>query len=416
MVRMVAPSACSAGTRQLFTRTPSSSMEQAPHSPSPQPSLVPVRPGCSRRTSSRRAMGKVSSVNGWPLMTQCNWILRAASGMRGLQEFQEFFRRDGNLADVRAGGVGDGVGDGGSGAVEGEFADAFGAGGTARVRHFFEKNMDGRNVHGGGHDVVGHLTIDHAAFLPDDIFIKSETDALGDAAFDLSGGEDGIDDFTDFLDGDEIFDADFGGAGIDGNFGDVDGPGIGAVGVALIFRVVPMKIGGMLILGEGLQRAEFLEVLRASSCKIFFGIGVTQKAAVYERFLDGEGGGFDEFSDDHSGAGGDGGAAVGDERSVGLEDFDLTAAEVESFGGDLREDGVGALAHLGAAGEDADFSFAGYVHEGFGGEIFFAGTGETGAVEEGGEADAAFDGVAGIFLGEAGAFFVIGAHFQSAGQ
>src|ERR1035437_3043880 len=51
------PLACSAGTRQLFTSTPSSSTEQDPHSPSPQPSLTPVSPRSSRNTSSRRFIG-----------------------------------------------------------------------------------------------------------------------------------------------------------------------------------------------------------------------------------------------------------------------------------------------------------------------------------------------------------------------
>ena len=44
IVVIAAPSACSTGVRQLFTSSPFTSTEHAPHSPSPQPSLVPVRP------------------------------------------------------------------------------------------------------------------------------------------------------------------------------------------------------------------------------------------------------------------------------------------------------------------------------------------------------------------------------------
>src|SRR5580704_1904593 len=57
MVRILAPSACNAGTRQLFTSCPSISIAQAPHSPSPQPSFVPVNFNSSRNTSSSRASG-----------------------------------------------------------------------------------------------------------------------------------------------------------------------------------------------------------------------------------------------------------------------------------------------------------------------------------------------------------------------
>jgi hypothetical protein len=57
IVRISAPSACKTGTRQLFTSAPSISIEHAPHSPSPQPSFVPVNFNSSRNTSSNRAIG-----------------------------------------------------------------------------------------------------------------------------------------------------------------------------------------------------------------------------------------------------------------------------------------------------------------------------------------------------------------------
>ncbi len=70
IVRIFAPSACSTGTRQLFTRSPFISMAQAPHSPSPQPSFVPVSFNSSRSASSRRAMGYASKVAGSPFTMQ----------------------------------------------------------------------------------------------------------------------------------------------------------------------------------------------------------------------------------------------------------------------------------------------------------------------------------------------------------
>ena len=47
-VRISEPSTWQTGTRQLSTTMPSRMTVQAPHSPSPQPSLVPVRPRSSR--------------------------------------------------------------------------------------------------------------------------------------------------------------------------------------------------------------------------------------------------------------------------------------------------------------------------------------------------------------------------------
>src|SRR5580698_1508420 len=67
MVVIDAPSTCSTGTRQEFTSSPSISTEQAPHSPSPQPSFTPVRRRSSRKTSSRRDIGGASMRCSMPL-------------------------------------------------------------------------------------------------------------------------------------------------------------------------------------------------------------------------------------------------------------------------------------------------------------------------------------------------------------
>ena len=68
----IAPSACSTGTRQLFTSSPFMRTEQEPHSPSPQPSLVPVRCRSSRSTSSRRFMGGACTVRCSPFTVKSN--------------------------------------------------------------------------------------------------------------------------------------------------------------------------------------------------------------------------------------------------------------------------------------------------------------------------------------------------------
>ena len=60
-VEMDAPSTWQSGTRHESTGAPSSRTVQAPHSPSPQPSFVPVSARSSRRTSRSRRMPGTSS-------------------------------------------------------------------------------------------------------------------------------------------------------------------------------------------------------------------------------------------------------------------------------------------------------------------------------------------------------------------
>src|SRR5262245_43442463 len=68
MVSISAPSASGASTRQLHTRRPSMVTLQAPQSPEPQPSLLPVSPSVSRRASSRVWLASHRNSVGAPLM------------------------------------------------------------------------------------------------------------------------------------------------------------------------------------------------------------------------------------------------------------------------------------------------------------------------------------------------------------
>src|SRR5215472_11012728 len=66
IVTMLASFACSTGMRQLFTNTPSINTLHEPHSPSPQPSFVPVNPNSFRNTSSRRSIASTCTVTVLP--------------------------------------------------------------------------------------------------------------------------------------------------------------------------------------------------------------------------------------------------------------------------------------------------------------------------------------------------------------
>ena len=83
-------------------------------------------------------------------------------------------------------------------------------------------------------------------------------------------------------------------------------------------------------------------------------------------------GGFDKAADDHGGARSDGGAAVGHVSRVWLKNFDEIASQAEGVGGNLREDGVRALAHFRAAGKNAYDAFRRGFEQRFGSEIFLA--------------------------------------------
>src|SRR5712692_5456952 len=208
MVLILQPSACSAGTRQLLTMAPSSSTVQAPHSPSPQPSFVPVSFSSSRITSSKRAMGYACTRRFSPFTTKERSTLLALSGTRGLlpalERFHQNFGRNRYFVDADARGVLDGVDDRGRGPVHGQFADALGARRAVRVTPLLEVHADAWYVGGGGHDVVRHLVVDHAAFLPVDLFVERAADGVRHAACDLSRGEHGMDHRARFLHGNEI--------------------------------------------------------------------------------------------------------------------------------------------------------------------------------------------------------------------
>src|SRR5690349_11579904 len=75
MVSIFWPSASGARTRQEQTRRPLIVTLQAPQSPEPQPSLLPVRPSVSRSASSRVWLGSQRYSISEPLMVVVTWIL-----------------------------------------------------------------------------------------------------------------------------------------------------------------------------------------------------------------------------------------------------------------------------------------------------------------------------------------------------
>ncbi len=72
----------------------------------------------------------------------------------------------------------------------------------------------------------------------------------------------------------------------------------------------------------------------------------------------------DQAANDHRGARGDGGPAVGNDAGVARRHDHIAVVDTDGLGRDLRENGVGALAEFGARYEHADFALGGYVDAG----------------------------------------------------
>src|ERR1700675_4222796 len=79
--------------RQLFTNSPFIKTEQEPHSPSPQPSFVPVNPSSPRRTSNSLSMGKTRTVSGFPFTVRESSHLPRSSLPRYSNEWLIVLRR-----------------------------------------------------------------------------------------------------------------------------------------------------------------------------------------------------------------------------------------------------------------------------------------------------------------------------------
>ncbi len=213
--------------------------------------------------------------------------------------------------------------------------------------------MDGREVGAGGHDVVGHLVVGEMAVLPEAFFVERVADALGDAAFDLSGGEDGMEDFADFLQGVEVGDGCGVGGGVDGDFGDVDGPGVGGIGVAAVGFVVPEDVAGGFVAGADFERAVLCEVVRRQrdgSLRECSRGAVRRPTRVPQRDWEARSTSLPTIMAVRE-------ATVGPELGTRLVSGwamrTSLVGKAEGLGGDLAEDGVGALAELGGGDEDA---------------------------------------------------------------
>src|SRR6476620_9920331 len=271
MLTTVAPSAWATGTRHEQTGCPSISTVQAPHSPSPQPSFVPVRPRSLRSTSSSRDIGWPSSVTSSPLTRHTTFVpasathgsLRRLCAAIGHEELHERLRRQRKPDRIQAGRLRDGVENRGRGTIHRQLAYPLRAGRPVLVRPLLEVHADRRKIHRRGHDVVGHLRIDHAALSPYNLLVECPPYSLRHASFDLPCRQNGVDHFPDLLDRDEVVYARLERPQIDADLRDVHAPRVGPVRVTLIALVVPSLSRGRPILRGRFQRPAARDVSAA---------------------------------------------------------------------------------------------------------------------------------------------------------
>src|SRR5207244_1762136 len=140
------PAAWIAGTRQLLTRTPSRKTEHAPHSPSPQPSFVPVSSRSSLKTSRSRRIGWTSTDRSSPLTVRVSCVVAPRSAIALLQASHHLLGCQRDAIEAPTGRELDCVEDRRRRAVHRELADAFRSGGAVRRGLLREEDADRRHV------------------------------------------------------------------------------------------------------------------------------------------------------------------------------------------------------------------------------------------------------------------------------
>lgn len=134
--------------------------------------------------------------------------------------------------DADAGGVVDGVADGGGGGDGGDFADALCAVRAVGGGFFDDDGGDLGGVFDAGHFVAGEGVGEGDALLDDVFFGEGVAEAHDDAAFDLALEADGVDGAADVVGGDDFEDVDFAGVEVYFDEGGLGGEAEGDVHVA----------------------------------------------------------------------------------------------------------------------------------------------------------------------------------------
>ena len=152
------PSHCPAATRHELTTSPSSITVHAPHSPSPQPSLVPVRRRSSRKRSSRRFHGEASTTRSVAVDLDRDLHDRLHASRTG-------FGRERQRIERAAERVLDGIRDRRGRTIHRNLADALRAARSERIRTLDDHGLELGRIGERRHDAVRHVRVDDLAVL-----------------------------------------------------------------------------------------------------------------------------------------------------------------------------------------------------------------------------------------------------------
>ena len=221
--------------------------EHEPHSPSPHPSLVPVRCRSSRSTSSSRFIGAHLHA---ALLTVHNECDRSAAialiAPPPLQQpacaaslCKQILRQQRNRAEANARRIANRIQNRRRRPIVRQFADALRAISAVAERNFFKVHVNRRHIFGRRHNVVGHLVVGHVPVLQDHFFVERVANALRDAAFNLPAGQHRIETRAHFLHRPELFHFSRVGHRVHRHLRHLNRPRIRGIRLAAIFLIVP---------------------------------------------------------------------------------------------------------------------------------------------------------------------------------
>src|SRR4030095_2494281 len=138
---------------------------------------------------------------------------------------------------------------------------------------------NGWHVSRSGDDVVGHLAVLHAPFVPNHFLVQGEADALRYPAHNLSRCQNWMKDLSHLLKRHEVIHRYTVGDGIDRHFCHINSPGKSRVCRSAIFLLIPDYAFGLLVPRKASKSAVFLNMRPACSAKLLRRIRVSDLPA-----------------------------------------------------------------------------------------------------------------------------------------
>src|SRR6056297_2652467 len=225
------PSHVPIGIIQEFTSTPSFNTEQAPHSPSPQPSFTPVNFRSSRRISKSRRKGSVSIA--WLVPFTEKLIVAIFAHLHNvLRSHRYLFYISVNCHLYR-------IGKSGGGSVKYQFTGAFGSKRTVFIRVIHQGALNFRKIHSSGDSIIGHSLLLKTALYYFQLLQASITQCLDNPAVYLAFHHFLINCNSNIMNRPNTFCRYFICKRINFNFYHVRSPSVGWVGISLKVCLIP---------------------------------------------------------------------------------------------------------------------------------------------------------------------------------